>query len=218
MPKPLTVTISCKRPSTIDISMYKTGIISLASQCKAYTSSTILSAYDQTYESSRLSIIPPYDMLIDECCSKIKLNETKIKLVPLHSNLNVEELKVASYRLEYIEKVAEQIKDENKSIPQQLYNNAYFSYIICTILKVILIYLAYRLFKYFKRTKCIKNPCCKAFSNCLTLNIFKHTNADTRTELNAVIERENNSNPTTIDENGTQLRRSLRIAQLKDNP
>lgn len=99
-------------------------------------------------------------------------------------------------------------------------NNAYFPYMLCTLFNVILLYIAYRLFKYLKRTRCVNNSCCKSLSNCLTLNIFKNTKKNVNIESDLTFDLDRNTEINSIDLNNstTPLRRSSRIAQLKDNP
>lgn len=209
LPTPTSVTINCKKLNPIDVQISRTGIITLKSSCKAYTRSTVLTTIDQTYHSDFISILPTIDIIADDCC--IKNNERNLSqfhLTPLKSNdLNIEELKLASHKLNKINEMAEQLSNDN-SLINKLYNNSYFSYIICTIIKALFLYLLYKLYKRLRKSRCFsQNPCCSTITNCLTFNICK---TKTTNKVNPEIDIEINEIEL------QQPRRSSRLAKLKD--
>ena len=116
---------------------------------------------------------------------------------------------------------------QEPSILDRINNNSYVVYFICTILKVILLYVLYKIFRYL-RNKCTehyfhnhhihesKTNCCCSITNCLTFNFDKTheskvTPALSLEDLSQVSVNQGN-NPTEEQ----PLRRSKRLAQLKD--
>lgn len=207
------VTINCRSPDkgyTLSHLILKdTGIIKLNLDCKLYTSSTTLVAQTTHLESQVKAIIP--NMTIDDniCCEKInKLNLTKMHIsLSKPMSLNVESLHIASHKLEQLNKLADEY--ETPSMFENVTSNSYFTYIICTIVKILVLYLVYKLFKRI-RNKCKHNTGCQRISNCLTLNICKR-----KSENNVELELELENTPETSNET-TPVRRSLRIAKLKE--
>lgn len=116
------------------------------------------------------------------------------------------DLVLASNKLDQIDKVAEELSE---NMFNKLISNSYFSYIICTILKVILLYLIYKLYKYVRNRCKQSSGNCQQITNCLTLNICKRSAVD-----NIDIELQDAS--TSENREATPVRRSLRIAKLKD--
>lgn len=156
------------------------------------------------------------------------MNFSNPEFIHLHSyNLDRESLKLTSYKLNQIDKLTEklEINNENKNKWKELLKDDYFEYIICTILKLIFVYLVYKLFIYLTRkiTKSESNNLNRCqLTNCLTFKMCNKNNRaenprDTEIELedrtNNVIETNDSNNE---DNNERQpLRRSLRLSQIK---
>ena len=80
-------------------------------------------------------------------------------------NLNREELSIASHHLDNIYEMADEIYED--STINKVFNNNYFSYIFMTIIKFIILFALYRIYKRYK-IKILKLPnvfrkfnCCK---------------------------------------------------------
>ncbi|KRT86832.1 hypothetical protein AMK59_2104 [Oryctes borbonicus] len=216
LPKETGITLNCKTPTegyTIThFSLVNTGIISLNSDCKLYTSSTTLMTVTTHYTSNFKSIIPNISIDDEICCEKFKrinMSELGISLSkPL--SLDIESLHVASHKLDQIEKLTDAVKET--TIIEDIYNNSYFAYVVCTIFKIIVLFLLYKLYKIFKNRYCNSNKDkCNQITNCLTLNICKR---NVHNEVDIELEGTEDS-PSTSTER-TSLRRSLRIAKLKE--
>lgn len=124
LPNPTTITVNCKGQSPVDATLLKTGIISLSTGCKAFTSTTILTTFDRTFKSEFISVLPEFDIITDDCCNKVKPNESHVHLIPLRSNnLNLEELKVASHKLDHISKLAKNLKNTESIYTKIISNN-----------------------------------------------------------------------------------------------
>ncbi|GLV31063.1 hypothetical protein CBL_12136 [Carabus blaptoides fortunei] len=186
-------------------------------RCKAFTTTTILTTFDRTFKSNFISVLPEFDITTDDCCNKIKHNETHVQFTPLRGNdLNLEELKVASHRLDHISKMAKDLKD-TESVRTKILTNNYFVFIFCSVLKILAIYICYQLYKKLKNRyfrNCSNDSKCNAITNCLTFNIFKTSNRN-KISPEISIELENKSTDN-IESEETTLRRSTRLAKLKD--
>lgn len=229
IPESIEATLNCKTNEPIDIKLEKTGILTLKNKCTLYTANTILVTKHNNYESKYKNIIPSINIIEDNCCKERKLlNFSNPEFIHLHSyNLDRESLKLTSYKLNQIDKLTEklEINNENKNKWKELLKDNYFEYIICTILKLIFVYLVYKLFIYLKRkiTKSESNNLNRCqLTNCLTFKMCNKNNRaenprDTEIELedrtNNVIETNDSNNE---DNNERQpLRRSLRLSQIK---
>lgn len=218
-PKPIDVTLNCESQKISHLILNSTGIITLNENCKLYTSSTILNAEPKITDSSFQHIIPTLNF-DDDCYKKVEYdNSLNITLTPILKNLDTESLNFASKKLEHLEEMSEELSKE--SFYSKISNNSYVAYIISSIFKIFLVYLGYRFYKYL-RSLCCNTPRlrykddtnCQKITNCLTLNICKRqqessNNVDIELDLT-------NSEPHTSQES-TPLRRSIRVAKLKDN-
>lgn len=211
-PKLISVTITCRNSKPFDVHITKTGILTLSKICRGYTSTTVLNTYSIAKESIYLSLLPTFDIIADTCCNKVNhINVTLPKLEQLHNNLDVENLEIASHKLDEIVKLSENY-GEDKSTIQKLVNNNYLVVVIFTLLKILVLYLLYKAFMHLKG-KCNRNNdtnCCESITNCLTFNIFKSNKENVSSEL-----RTNDIEISEIGENSS-LRRSNRIAKLKE--
>lgn len=91
-----------------------------------------------------------------------------------------------------------------------LLTNNYFSYILCTIIKVILLYALYLVIKFIKRKFCKSKNCCQILTHC-----FKRPNK--LDPQNVTIELTDDLPNEDICESSS-LRRISRIAKLKEKP
>ena len=107
LPKPTDITINCLDKKPINLFLNQTGILTLVSNCKLYTSSSILISESTVHESSFNSIIPEFDLLND-CCQKLNFSknastEQLLQFLPLSPvSLDSESLKIASHKLDDI--------------------------------------------------------------------------------------------------------------------
>lgn len=219
LPKRTDITISCIDASTVTINLMHTGVLTTKNNCKIYTGSTILIANIIPKESSFQSIIPDIT-IFDECCDKTdyKYNDSKLNFIPFQlNNLDSEALKISSHKLDRIEENMNQYTFDK--FTNQFHHNSYFVYFICTILKFIALYILYKLFKYLKiktlRTKGKSGSNCQKIMNCLTLNLCQARKKD-KTHVNIDLSDLDNKIVSKVREN-TPIRRSERIAQLKDS-
>ncbi|XP_072385482.1 uncharacterized protein [Diabrotica undecimpunctata] len=223
LPKPTDLTLSCQTSTPISIVLSNTGIFSTSNNCKTYTGSTILISVSNPKESNFQSIIP--DLSLPEvCCDDIKINnESKLHLVPLQlNNLDRDALNLASHKLDNLEKMT---SETNINFSDTIKNSSYFTYAILFLIKCMLLYILYRIIKYFYR-RFRRNPShsCQQITNCLTLNICqskrKHVH-ETDLSIDCKHNKDNNySESKKCEETSftetTPIRRSERLSRLKE--
>lgn len=189
LPKPESVTISCtasknhKKP--IDVLLEGTGSLTLNQDCKAYGQSAMLTPKSSYSSETLIDFVPPFDIQID-CCDELKekynLNITTLKLNTVFRNTmnHIEDLNVASHRLNDINTMIEQ------SLHKDKWHHAFNHYSIITYIFVTLVILA---FCYCLCTRCCKKcfdedtvSCCKGklanFSICIDNRKLKTSNED----------------------------------------
>lgn len=213
-------TLNCKNNEPIDIELINSGIIKISDNCKLYTTNIMLQTQTSAFESNFNSILPPIDIVSDDCCKKLKItNITNIDFVPLklHEKLDLESLNLASHKITKINEIIDQM--EKETILNKVVNNAYFAYTLFSVIKIIVVYVLYRIAKYLWKRNffCNKNSrilaledtrsCCARITNCINVRI----NDDSKD-----IEMEEIPSSSSITPE-TPLRRSARIAQLKIN-
>lgn len=212
--KPTDVTLNCEHPEVKNLLLSHTGIISIGSDCKIYTSVTTISAESEKLleNTFKAAAIPKFPLEENCCLNKIKNKSIKIEFIPGQAiNLDKESLKVSSHKLENLEILADKITNDHSNFSDHIINNNYFVFFFCSVLKIFLIYCLYKLYKYcIKRNVTEENStCCTKITNCLTFNVTK-----TRRPANLIVEfSPDESSDTTED---IPLRRSARIAKLKD--
>ena len=219
-PKKVIATINCKNKEPLDIELINTGILKISDKCKLYTKNAVLQTQSLGLKSNFNSILPPIDIISDDCCKKIKnKNITNINFVPIkiHEKLDLESLDLASHKIDKINDMID--KMENQSIFDKVIHNTYFAYILLSILKMIFIYIIYKFARYLWKRHffCNRNDrilaledtksCCARITNCITLKV--NSSDDREIELEEI--------PSTSDNSNVPLRRSGRIAQLKIN-
>lgn len=215
LPKPTDVTVSCLTFPLTNMILNDTGILSIRSNCKLFTSATTLLSESSNLESTYKVIIPNFEIKLEDCCEEDKKDKThNLTLSPMNAiNLDKDSLNIASHKLNQINKLADNLAKTNSDTISNIISSSYFVYFICTIGKVILLFVLYRLYKKCLRPLCNRsNDKCRRITNVLTLNICKNSE---KTDVNLEL-GDNPSNSMSEDTEGTSLRRSIRIAQLKD--
>lgn len=192
-----------------------------------FTSSTTLISEMIHFESPHSAIVPDFEVDINNCCEQYqkKLNKTPIEFIPIPPvSLNKESLNIASQKLNQIDDSIDKISTE--SVFSKVASNSYFSYIFLSIIKIVLVYIFYKIFrkcldKYRQPNhKNLSNACYDGMiNNCLTFNICKKTNKvhDVSVELPELDNISLKSSETEKKpDKAHALRRSLRISKLKD--
>lgn len=173
-----------------------------------------------THESSFYPILPEFDIL-DDCCKHLKENisNENLHLIPLQPiTLDSNGLNLASHKLNEINKNINNLYES--TLFEKITNNNYVIYFICTIFKIFLVYLGYKLFRFCRSKYCRSNltrhphksDCCQTINNCLTFNFSKPSkNTECLSLEDISVEKES-----TKDSESQSLRRSSKIAKLKD--
>ncbi|XP_050294320.1 uncharacterized protein LOC126734662, partial [Anthonomus grandis grandis] len=214
--QPIDTTISCESGKAVNLILNNTGIIKLLENCKIYTSSIMLISESIISESSFNHYIPTLE-LNDDCWEKPK-NKTKdnIYLNPIVKTLDSESLNLVSSKLKQLDEMSEEL--ETISFLSRVTNNTYLAFIFLSLIKIVLVYLGYKLYKKL-RSYCPSNQKhshgidskCSQLTNCLTLNFCKRSiSKNIDLEFN---EREPCSSETCIREEETPLTRSLPMTQ-----
>lgn len=176
LPKKSDVTITCdKNPQPRNTIISGTGIFHLSPHCKAYTPSAILIA-ESSFESNYSSITPSFNISNDDCCIKHTPNISNLptfKQIPV-TNINLDNLEVASNKLNTISKMADEIL-KNKDLHRRISIFTYIGYAVCICIVVYLIILLIRCCRKTKNpnhthTHDEENACTKIV-NCLTFNV-----------------------------------------------
>lgn len=220
LPKITDVTISCPQLTPSTIILDKTGIITIDNNCKLFTSSTTVISGNPNFETSLRAIIPDFTINLETCCESEnkKRNESKLNIIPLQVvDLDKDSLKIANQKLSTLDESADNLLLHSRY--SKFYHNSYFTFVICSILKLLGLYLIYRLYKYCTN-RCPRNKtdsCCQNITNCLTLNICKKTKT---TDLSIELEDQAPCSSSALSEPNscetTPIRRSVRLAKLKD--
>lgn len=180
--KPTQLTIVChshKEPKELLIS--KMGILLLSSDCKAYTTQTILETQSSLGSQNLTHEIPLTDISHDDCCVRLKENITlsQVNLEPINLvNLDLHELKFAQHKLnQFDEQLQQQL---NK--PFIIQKSYWYTTVLSIIGGIILTTIIYRLAKwcgipnifhilcrFTKRSEhgtTHSNPCLQIFNQC----------------------------------------------------
>lgn len=162
--KPQLLTISCKN-LVIEKEVSNTGILSIKSGCKAYSSRTQLIANNEILIEFQ-HIIPKVNIIEDICCEDKKTNKTELNLYLEHinlSNIKLEDLNVASHKLDALNDRIDQIHNE----PQIVKYGSYVKYGIITVIIVVSIVVLLKIYSCIKpflpkSLQIRKNCCCKS--------------------------------------------------------
>lgn len=218
-PRKVIATLNCKNKDPVDIELINTGILQIMDSCKLYTTNVMLQTQNFNLESSYNSLLPSIDIISDDCCKMLKdKNISNIDFIPIkiHDKLDLESLDLASHKINKINKIIEQM--ENETIFDKVTNNIYFAYIFFNIIKIISVYIIYKIIRYIWKRHFFCNrsnrllaledtrTCCAKITNCITLRVNNNSNRNRDIELEEI--------PSTSD---TPLRNSIRVAQLKTN-
>jgi len=168
VPKTEMLTISCKdQNAPEDAYLAGTGSITISNNCKAYSPTAILMPTRTKSSNFTLEFLPPLN-LADLCCDNIKhqssLNEPILDHGYSKITLHVQDLNVASHKLDQISHLADQVEKQGKT-DSYLRKFSFFTYSICII---IVLYIAYKIYK-FSRTRCNCRPLCVKLEQSLTI-------------------------------------------------
>lgn len=142
-----------------------TGILRLPKHCKAYHK-LLQFIPAQEFETKIYIPHPDFNIIVDDCCSKAKLNNSMPYLTPVKlSHINLDYLQYASHKLN-------QANDELSKIENQPYHIKYSHYfsILTTLLSItVFSFFSYKLYKCFcNNNKRNKSCCVKIINNCVT--------------------------------------------------
>ena len=142
----ITITVICdnNHSNVTNVPLNGEGILSLSDNCKGYTGEIMLIPSKTYYSKIDQNFTPDIDICETICnddnISKLNLTLIDIKNIRHISSLNVDELKLASFKLEEIENLANQINFK-KYIPS---NNSVMLYTSITLSVIIVSYIIYR--------------------------------------------------------------------------
>lgn len=179
LPKAIDVTINCPPQAPQTFIFNSTGVLTLAANCKLFTSTTTIISENTDYEGSMKAIIPDFQLEMNDCCEQNKtktVNDThNIQLSPVNIiSLDKDTLNLIGQKLDDMDKTADQlISDSNFKI----FQNSYFIYFLCTLIKIIGLFILDKIFKRLRRKCCSNaNDKCYNITNKLTLNMCKKSN------------------------------------------
>lgn len=144
----------------LDFTLLGTGILTLPLNCIAYhkmlTFKPIL-----THNITVQPMTSNFDIINDECCNQENFNESLPNLSPIRlSNVNLDSLVYSSHKLDNLKDELDKIKNEPHFIR---YGNYYSGFVYFASISI-LVYLTYKLIKYFS---CNKSNCCiKIYNQC----------------------------------------------------
>lgn len=221
--KPTTITLTCNHQSEDHI-LNKTGIVTVDSDCKVYTSTTILTATRKNSpQSNYKSILPKFDIMQDDCCNNNNntnnVDFSKLRLSPSHLfTLDRENLNFASHKLDQLSETVDKLNEEVSS-PVKIFQSSYFAYVLIICSKIAAIYFLYKLYKYCRKNRrhSHENNC---ISNCITFNYCKKQQTELRESIpvNLSLPIIESSSSTNLEINREPTpRRSQRLSNLKTN-
>lgn len=148
----------------VDHDVIGTGILTVPKNCKAYHKLLQFVPSDE-YETKVYIPSPNFNIIDDDCCSKIKVNKSIPYLTPIKlSHINLDSLQYATHKLN-------QFNDELTKIENQPYHIKYGYYfsILTTLLSLsVFSYLFYKLYSCFrsKRRTTTSGCCVQIFNKC----------------------------------------------------
>lgn len=229
--QPIFITINCNGETPVDLKLNKLGTISLNQNCKAYTPSTILTTQNFANHSGfskYQTFLPTFDITQDNCCQNIsEINFPAPLTLNEFNDINFDHdsLRIASHKLGKIKEDLSKIENK-ENIVTKITNNSYFSYIFMTIVKMILIFLVYKLLlkckrRYFRRSHSEQEQG-RLITNCITFNICRKKRknvinpSSTNHQTSIPLEELASTSDQQSSCNDAFLRRSPRLAKLKD--
>ena len=182
-----TITVICdnNHSNVTNIPLEGEGILSLSDNCKGYAGEIMLIPSKTYYSKIEKNFTPDIDICETICnddnISKLNSTLINIKNIPHISSLNVDELKLASFKLEEIENMANQINFK-KYIPS---SDSLMFYTIITLIVIIVSYIIYRCYCPCNSSR----TCCKMLPNiCVNFNSHQISRSPTpeQFELRAI--------------------------------
>lgn len=143
------ITIDCAENGIHDLVLSGTGFFKLTTHCKAYTKSiTLIPVID--FSSSTDSYLPDFDITLNE---EKSMSIPSFNFIPLHSPIsNLDELKTASYKLEQISQLADQLSKKTLAY-DKLESHDTLLFVIIVISMLMMIYYTFKLCNYCKRKR-----------------------------------------------------------------
>lgn len=148
----------------VDHDVVGTGILTVPKNCKAYHK-LLQFVPSNEYETKIYIPSPNFNIINDDCCSKIKINNSIPYLTPIRlSHINLDSLQYATHKLN-------QFNDELTQIENQPYHIKYGYYfsILTTLLSLsVFSFLSYKLYLCIcpKRRATTSGCCVKIFNKC----------------------------------------------------
>lgn len=178
------LTVICKQTPVKDDIIRDIGILTLSSECTAYSKLTKLLPQHIT-TSEYHNIIPNVRIVDNDCCDKDN-NETEetIQLTKIHlTNIRLDDLRQASHQLSRFEEEIDTLKNNHKTIHRK---TNYFYLLLKIIGAILAIGIIYRILKFFgickllsllipDSCKCSHNGCCIKIYNQCTQNPDEQT-------------------------------------------
>jgi Baculovirus F protein len=183
-PNPEVLTINCKGKNPQDVVLSGIGKITVKSGCKGYSYSSILSPTQKLSNNLTVEFIPNFN-LNQDCCDDIFKGQDD-KIMPALDNhyqkitVNVQDLNVASHKLDNIIKAAEDL--EHKTKTQTFMRNS--SVLAYTLVFFVVAFISYKVYKKCRKSHpCCERLCIKVEQNSqpkLELSIREERNVSTR--------------------------------------
>lgn len=177
--KPMSLNILCHNTPDHEEEINKMGILTLDSNCKAFTDTNTLETQTILENKTTTIKIPITDITQDDCCVKHQINLTlnSLQLQPIKfAHLDLNEIKFAQHRLQQFDEILQ----EQLSKPFIIQHSSWFTTAISITTGIIALAIAYNLFKWCgfinllkKLLCCAKSPrsnqggpCIKIFNQC----------------------------------------------------
>lgn len=156
--------ITCDNKSdSLDVILFGTGTLNLPKNCKAFYKTLQFTPASDTISLNISNKISDFNIIMDDCCDKTKLNKTFVKLPynKLDNNHNLDSLVHASIQLDSFEKELEKLENPSHFETYGIHYMS-FSYIVTVVLFIYLLYKS-------RNWVCKKNPsncCIQIFNQC----------------------------------------------------
>lgn len=177
--KPTSLNILCYGTSDHEEIVNKIGILTLDTNCKAYTNTNTMEPETNLNNKTTVIKIPITDITQDDCCIKHQINTTlnSLQLQPIKiAQMDLNEIKFAQHRLQQFDDILQ----EQLSKPFIIKHQSWFTTAISITTGVIATAILYNLFKWcgifklFMKIFCFSkssrstenSPCIKIFNQC----------------------------------------------------
>lgn len=163
--------INCNNePLSQDVILFATGILTLPKSCKAFFKTLQFNPTGETYISNVTNKLSEFNIIVDDCCDRTKLNKTLEKL-PFRRLNNIDNLDALLHASIHLDSFENEINKLESPTHFQRYSLHYMS--VSYILSII--FFLYLLIK--NRSKlCKSNPaqcCIQIFNQCNNQKIEK---------------------------------------------